>query len=95
VRDLPPEVMERAFYGHLEHGSALESGAEFSAFVNRAELAANENQLPEHLLPDFATGRSTSGGWTRMSTASCAARPIAPTDRAVRCHSTQLWGGQL
>jgi hypothetical protein len=60
VRDLPPEVMERAFYGHLEHGFALEPGVEFSAFVNRADaersLAANENQLPEHLLPDFATG---------------------------------------
>jgi hypothetical protein len=60
VRDLPPEVMERAFYGHLEQGNPLEPGAEFSAFVNRADveraLATNENQLPEHLMPDFATG---------------------------------------
>ena len=60
VRDLPPEVMERAFYGHLEQNFALDPGAEFSAFVNRADveraLAANENQLPDHLLPDFATG---------------------------------------
>jgi hypothetical protein len=39
---------------------ALESGAEFSAFVNRADveraLTANESQLPKHLLPDLATG---------------------------------------
>jgi DNA repair exonuclease SbcCD ATPase subunit len=60
VRDLPRDVMERAFYGHLERNFALESGAEFSAFVNRADveraLTANENQLPERLLPDLATG---------------------------------------
>lgn len=60
VRNLQPEVMERAFFGHLEQGIQLAPGAEFSAFVNRADvdraLTQNERQLPDHLLPDFATG---------------------------------------